>query len=85
MQGRYLWQQRTQQSLEKSKAYFEQAIAKDPNYAMAYLGLADYYIVLPDYSPVSAAEAAPKAREAAQKALTIDPSSSQAQADLRSA
>ena len=85
LKGRYLWQQRTQQSLEKSKSYFEQAIAKDPSYAMAYVGLADYYIVLPDYSPVSAVEVAPKAREAAQKALTIDPSSSQAQADLAGA
>jgi len=85
LKGRYLWQQRTQVSLDKSKAYFEQAIARDPNYAMAYLGLADYYIVLPDYSPVSAASTAGKAREAAQKALAIDGSSSQAQAVLAGA
>ena len=62
LKGRYLWQQRTQQSLDKSKAYFEQAIARDPNYAMAYLGLADYYIVLPDYSPVRLRQ--PQARRA---------------------
>ncbi len=85
LKGRYLWQQRTQTSLEKSKTYFEQALAKDPNYAMAYLGLADYYIVLPDYSPVPAAEASVKSREAAQKALAIDSSSSQAQAVLAGA
>ncbi len=52
---------------------------------MAYFGLADYYIVLPDYSPVSAAATAGKAREAAQKALAIDASSSQAQAVLAGA
>ena len=80
LKGRYQWQKRTQTSLEKSKAYFEQAIERDPNYAMAYLGLADYYIVVPDYSPVPAAESGAKARAAAQKALAIDDTSSQAHA-----
>ena len=85
LKGRYQWQKRTQQSLEKSKEYFQQAIARDPNYAMAYLGLADYYIVVPDYSPVPAAEGAAKAREAAQKALSIDDTSSQGHAVLAGA
>jgi len=85
LKGRYQWQKRTQTSLEKSKEYFEQAIERDPNYAMAYLGLADYYIVVPDYSPVPAAEGALKARAAAQKALAIDDGSSQAHAILAGA
>ncbi len=85
LKGRYQWQKRTQTALEKSKAYFEQAIERDPNYAMAYLGLADYYIVVPDYSPVPAAEGAAKARAAAQKALAIDDTSSQAHAVLAGA
>ncbi len=85
LKGRYQWQKRTQTSLEKSKAYFEQAIERDPNYAMAYLGLADYYIVVPDYSPISAAEGAAKARAAVQKALAIDETSSQAHAVLAGA
>ena len=85
LKGRYQWQKRTQTSLEKSKAYFEQAIERDPNYAMAYLGLADYYIVVPDYSPVPAAEGAAKARAAAQRALAIDDTSSQAHAVLAGA
>ena len=72
LKGRYYWGKRTQDSLEKAKDYFNQAIEKDPNYAQAYVGLADYYYVLSDYSPVSAAEIAPKVRAAAQKALAID-------------
>jgi serine/threonine protein kinase/Tfp pilus assembly protein PilF len=85
LKGRYQWQKRTQQSLEKAKEYFNQAIERDPNYAMAYLGLADYYIVVPDYSPVPAAEGAIKARAAAQKALAIDDNSSQGHAVLAGA
>ena len=82
LKGRYYWQKRTRESLEKSKDYFNQAIEADPNYAMAYLGLADYYTVVTDYSPVPVTEVAPKARAAAQKALAIDDSSSQAHAVL---
>ena len=78
LKGRYYWEKRTQESLEKSRQYFEQAIAKDPSYAMAYVGLADYYIVLPDYAPVPNGEAPPKARAAAQKALAIDESLAEA-------
>jgi serine/threonine protein kinase/Tfp pilus assembly protein PilF len=85
LKGRYQWQKRTQVSLEKSKEYFTQAIERDPNYAMAYLGLADYYIVVPDYSPVPAAEGAAKARLAVQKALAIDDTSSEAHAVLAGA
>ncbi len=85
LKGRYQWQKRTQTSLEKAKEYFAQAIERDPNYAMPYLGLADYYIVVPDYSPVPAAEAALKARSAAEKALAIDDSLSQAHAILAGA
>jgi serine/threonine protein kinase len=85
LKGRYYWQKRTRESLEKSKDYFNQAIEKDPNYAMAYLGLADYYTVITDYSPVPVTDAAPKARAVAQKALAIDDSSSQAHAVLAGA
>jgi hypothetical protein len=42
LKGRYYWAKRTPEALEKSKDYFNQAIAKDPTYAMAYVGLADY-------------------------------------------
>ncbi len=85
LKGRYYWAKRTQDSLEKAKDYFNQAIARDPNYALAYLGLADYYYVLSDYAPVSAAEAAPKARAAAEKALAIDNTLAEAHAVLAGA
>jgi len=74
LKGRYYWQKRTRESLEKAKEHFTQAIDKDPNYAMAYVGLAQYYFVVPDYAPVSNSEATPKLRAAAEKALTIEPS-----------
>ena len=74
LKGRYYWERRSPESLEKSKDYFSEAIARDPGYAMAYVGLADYYNVVTDYSPIPASEAAPKARAAAEKALAIDDS-----------
>ena len=85
LKGRYYWAKRTQDSLEKAKNYFNQAIARDPNYALAYLGLADYYYVISDYAPVSAAEAAPNSRAAAEKALAIDNTLAEAHAVLAGA
>jgi eukaryotic-like serine/threonine-protein kinase len=85
LKGRFYWQERSQESLEKAKDYFSQAIQKDPNYALAYLGLADYYNVLPDYAPTSTADTAPKAIAAAEKALAIDDSLAEAHATLASA
>ena len=72
LKGRYNWDKRTPEALERARDYFNQAVAKDPNYAMAYVGLADLYYVLPDNAPVSASEAMPKARAAAEKALALD-------------
>ena len=57
--------------------YLQQAIARDPNYALAYLGLAYYYWAAFDY-PMSGSEALPRAREAAEKALQLDPSLAEA-------
>jgi len=85
LKGRYYWGKRTQESLDKAKDYFNQAVEKDPHYALAYVGLADYYYVLSDYAPVSAVEVAPKARAAAQKALAIDDTLSEAHAVLAGA
>jgi adenylate cyclase len=61
--------------------YLQQAIARDPNYALAYLGLAAYYAYVVDY-PMSGSEALPRAREAAEKALQLDPSLAEAHANL---
>jgi serine/threonine protein kinase len=85
LKGIYHWGQRTPESLEKSKDYFNQAIQKDPGYAAAYAGLANYYVAAPDYEPIPENEAAPKAKAAAEKALAIDNSSADAHAALAAA
>ena len=72
LKGRWLWNKRNEEDLNKAIEYFEQAIEEDPNYSVAYAGLADSYIVLPDYSSFPTKKAYPKAEEAALKALEID-------------
>jgi eukaryotic-like serine/threonine-protein kinase len=82
LKGRFYWAKRTRDSLEKAKDYFQQAIDQDPNYAQAYAALADYWFIVTDYAPISMAEATPKAKAAAEKALAIDPTSPEAHAAL---
>lgn len=72
LQGRYHWNKRTAEDLKKSVSYFEQAIARDSRFALAYAGLADSYIALPGYAAVPSREAQPKVAAAAMKALEID-------------
>lgn len=71
-QGLYFWNRRTSETMEKAIEYFRQAVQKDPNYALAYAGLADCYNLLSFYSNKPPMETFPKAREAAQKALSLD-------------
>jgi Tfp pilus assembly protein PilF len=68
--------------LRLSKGYFEQAVAKDPNYALAYVGLAEYYAVVSDYDAVPQSEATPKQKENAKRALALDDSLEEAHAVL---
>jgi len=70
--GRYQWNKRTEVGLRKAIEYFQQASERDPGYAPAYAGLAEAYAVLPYYSRVPLAEAFPKARAAAQRAVALD-------------
>jgi serine/threonine protein kinase/Tfp pilus assembly protein PilF len=85
LKGMYYWGKRTPETLEKSKDYFNQAIQRDPSYASAYAGLANYYVAAPDYEPIPENEAAAKAKAAAEKALAIDGSSADAHAALAAA
>jgi serine/threonine protein kinase/Tfp pilus assembly protein PilF len=85
LKGTYYWEKRTPESLGRSKDYFNQAIEKDPSYALAYVGLANYYSVVPDYSPISNSEILPKERSAAQKAVAIDDSLAESHTSLASA
>ncbi len=83
LKGRYEWNKRTPASLAAAIAYFNQAVAKDPGYAMAYLGLADAYGVLPSHGG-SPGEDYPKSNATARKALELDPTLAQPHADLGS-
>jgi TolB-like protein/DNA-binding winged helix-turn-helix (wHTH) protein/Tfp pilus assembly protein PilF len=84
LRGRYFWNKRTEQGLRTAITYFEEAIAKDPNYAQAYSGLADSYALLGDweYGALTPNEAFPKAKAAATKALVSDDTLGEAHASL---
>ena len=72
LQGQYFWNKRTEGGLEKGLDYFQQAIEKDPVYALAYVGLAYSYIVLAGYEVLHPKDAYPKAKAATMKALEMD-------------
>ncbi|HEV8486688.1 MAG TPA: protein kinase, partial [Blastocatellia bacterium] len=72
LKGRYFWNKRTAEAVNKSIDYFNEAIQRDPRYALSYVGLADAFLVLPNFSVAQPKEMLPKAREAAQTALSID-------------
>src|SRR3989454_3223029 len=72
LKGRYLWNRRTAETLKRAAEYFQQAIDKDPGYALAWAGLADCYAVYSSYAVLSPREAAPRAKEAASNALALD-------------
>src|SRR5881392_2453289 len=78
--GRSLWEKRSGDNIPKAISFYEQAIARDPNYALAYAGLADAYILLPYYTATAQRDAPPKAKEAALKALRLDPNLAEAHA-----
>src|SRR5213080_3469897 len=82
LKGRFFWNKRTGTDLRKAIEYFNQAIAKDPNYALAYVGLADSYLLLSSYAAVSPAESLPPARSALKKALELDDSLAEAHASF---
>jgi serine/threonine protein kinase/Tfp pilus assembly protein PilF len=79
LEGRQLWYGRTNDGLKKSIDLFQQAIAADPNYALAYTGLAETYIVAPGYGiGINSKQARTVADEATRKALELDPSLAEA-------
>jgi adenylate cyclase len=80
LKGRFFWNKRSGVELRKAIEYFNQAIARDPNYALAYAGLADSYLLLPNYGSASTQEAVPPARAALKKALELDDSLAEAHA-----
>lgn len=82
IKGRYYWNKRTTDDIKKAISYYEDAIIQDPNYALAYAGLADSYATLGILDNVPAQEMMPKARSAAMKALELDDGLAEAHAAL---
>jgi len=75
LRGRFYWNKRNAEGVSRAMGYFQQAIDRDPNYALAYAGLADcYYVTFFNNFTNSQAESAAKSRAAATKALELDPS-----------
>ena len=85
LEGRYHWNKRTAESLNKAIEYFQQAVEIDSNYALAYAGLADAYYLLPFAGDKPPREAVPKAKAAAMKALEFDESLAEAHVSLAGA
>lgn len=82
LKGRFYWNQRTPESLNQAVDSFTQAIVHDPGYSDAYVGLADCYNLLREYTMMPAGEAYPRALAAAKKAVELDDGSSAAHASL---
>jgi eukaryotic-like serine/threonine-protein kinase len=78
LKGRYHWNKRTGEDIQKGIGYFQQAIGKDPTYALAYVGLAESYAILNEYTGLPSTETFPKAKAAALKALEMDETLAQA-------
>jgi TolB-like protein/lipoprotein NlpI len=82
LKGRYLWNRRTGDNLKKALNYFQQAAEKDPNYALAYTGIADSCALIPVYGAGTPQEYYPRAKAAAQKALELDDTLGEAHTSL---
>jgi serine/threonine-protein kinase len=72
LKGRHLWNRRNKAGLEQAVEYFEQAIAEDSSFALAYSGLADAYLLLGSYGHLTRAESHSRAKAAAEQALALD-------------
>jgi hypothetical protein len=82
LKGRYYFEKRTPDDLNRAVDFFTQAIVHDPGYAAPYVGLADSYNLLREYSAMPPQEAFPRARAAASKAVELDPNSAEAHNSL---
>ncbi len=82
LKGRFYWNQRTPEAIKESIAYFQQAGAKDANFALAYAGLADAYNISNIVGLYSPRESFPQAKAAAMRAIQLDPSLAEAHAAL---
>jgi serine/threonine-protein kinase len=82
LRGRYAWNRRTPEGVREATRLFEQAIAEDPGYALAYTGLADAYALEVDYRAIPVTEGMRRARTEAERALALDDSLAEAHTSL---
>jgi len=82
LKGRYIWNRRTGENLKKALTFFQQAAEKDPNYALAYTGIADSCALIPVYGAGAPQDYYPRAKAAAQKALELDDTLGEAHTSL---
>ncbi len=82
LKGRYFWNKRTEDDLNIAIGYFKKAIEQDPEFAVAFVGLADSYNLLPWYSSIPLKDIHPKAKAAVEKALELDETLAEAHASL---
>jgi serine/threonine protein kinase/tetratricopeptide (TPR) repeat protein len=82
LQGRYQWNKQTLEGLQESINYFQQAVQKDPRYALAYAGQADSYAQLADFNVLPTREVLPKVKSAAAKSLELDEAGAEAHTSL---
>jgi len=82
LKGRYYWNRRTAENIKKAIEQFKSATDRDPNYALAFVGLADCYGVLDEYAGTPSSETLPQARSYAERALSIDPQLAEAHASM---
>ncbi len=82
LRGRYHWSGRSEEGVNRAMKYFEEAIGRDPRYALAHVGLADCYSILGFYGYRRPAVVYPRARELAEKALQLDDGLAEAHASL---
>jgi TolB-like protein len=82
LQGRYIWNRRTGGNLKKALSYFQDAVERDPGYALAYTGIADSCALIPVYGAGAPKDYYPRAKAAAEKALQLDDSLAEAHTSL---
>jgi len=82
LQGRYQWNKQTLEGLQESIDYFQQAVQRDPRYALAYAGQADSYAQLADFNVLPTREVLPKVKSAAAKSLELDEAGAEAHTSL---
>jgi TolB-like protein/Tfp pilus assembly protein PilF len=82
LRGKFYWNKRTGDALRQAVGFYQQAIEKDPNYALAYSGLAETYVLFSSYDVASGSDSMPQAKAAALRALSIDDSLAEAHTAL---